>query len=135
MIPKNKFELIDKLILLLVAVFALLFCSTLKGQERYAVKKVQNAYIIDFTDEFSGDSWNIDGTKIQSYGKLILTKKEYKTLIKDIKSIIDLTSKEIDRDNYSVLKYSWIRDSVWVYNNFKAFGVTKSDLKILNKKL
>ena len=119
MIPKNKFELIDKLILILVAVFALLFCSTLKGQERYAVKKVQNAYIIDFTDEFSGDSWNIDGTKIQSYGKLILTKKEYKTLIKDIKNIIDLTS----------------RDSVWVYNNFKAFGVTKSDLKILNKKL
>ena len=106
-----------------------MLCSSLKAQENYSIKKENNQFIIEFNDELIGASWDIEGIKIKSYGELVLTKKEYKTLIKDIKNILDLNNKEIDRDSYSVFSLSWIKDSVWVSKNAKAFGVTKSDIK------
>ena len=68
-------------------------------------------------------------------GKLDLTLKEYKQLIKDIKKALKYKEYEVDRPSYAVIKYSFIRDSVWVYYNKKAFSAVKLDLDYLNSKL
>ena len=67
--------------------------------------------------------------------ELDLTQKEYKQLIKDIKKALKYNEYEVDRPNYAVIKYSFIRDSVWVYYNEKAFSAVKLDLDYLNSKL
>ena len=56
-------------------------------------------------------------------------------IIKDIKKTLKYTEHELDRPNYSVIKYGWVKDSAWVYFNKRAFSVTKNDIKYLNNKL
>ena len=111
-----------------------LFLSINLYSQAYTVYKVDSGYEINFIDEFN-DKWFLDGEEIISYGKLNLTEVEYKQLIKDIKRTLKQSEKELDRPNYAVIKYGWVRDSVWVYYNKKAFSVTKEDINYLNSKL
>ena len=131
---RKKYLPLDKMLLIVLALLILTFCSNLNAQS-YTVEKVQNAYIIDFEDEWLDYSWDSYGNPIKSYGKLILDKKEYKTLIKDIKRLLNQTEADIERSSYSILKWSWVKDSVWIYKKQKGFGVTKEDINYLNSKL
>ena len=123
----------NKLFLLLVT---LILCSTTLNAQSFTVTKcdMHDHYVIDFIDEFD-DTYYVDGSKIISKGKLDLTEKEYKQLIKDIKKTLKYTEHEINRESYAVIKYGWVRDSVWVYFNKKAFSAVKSDIEYLNSKL
>ena len=132
---KNKFELIDYFMIFAIAFFILIGTMSTMAQS-YTVTKCEmhDHYVISFIDEFN-DRWYVDGEEIISYGKLDLTKKEYIQLIKDIKKTFKQSEKELDRANYAVIKYGWVRDSVWVYWDNKAFSVTKEDIEYLNSKL
>ena len=132
---KNKFELIDYFMIFAIAFFILIGTMSTMAQS-YTVTKCEmhDHYVISFIDEFN-DRWYVDGEEVISYGKLDLTKKEYIQLIKDIKKTFKQSEKELDRANYAVIKYGWVRDSVWIYYNIKAFSVTKKDLEYLNSKL
>ena len=119
------------------SLFAILFCLlgiNFLYSQGYTVTKIDNNYKINFIDEFA-DQWYLDGEPIAVYGELSLTEKEYKQLIKDIKRTLKQISTELIRPSYEVLKYSWVKDSVWVYKNEKAFSVTKKDIEYLNSKL
>tara|TARA_R100001163_G_scaffold56023_1_gene43630 strand:+ start:1623 stop:2024 length:402 start_codon:yes stop_codon:yes gene_type:complete len=132
---KNKFELIDYFMIFAIAFFILIGTMSTMAQS-YTVTKCEmhDHYVISFIDEFN-DRWYVDGEEVISYGKLDLTKKEYVQLIKDIKKTFKQSEKELDRANYAVIKYGWVRDSVWVYWDNKAFSVTKEDIEYLNSKL
>jgi len=112
-----------------------MFCGSISAQEKYTVEKVKNAYIIDFEDAWLDYRWDSNGNEVKSFGKLILDKKEYKTLIKDIKRLLNQTENDIERASYSILKWSWDKDSVWIYKKNKGFGVSKKDIELLNSKL
>jgi len=131
----KKLESIDKFLIAALILFTFMLCGSVSAQERYSVEKVQNAYIIDFEDAWLDYSWDANGNEVKSFGKLILDKKEYKTLIKDIKRLLNQTEADIERRSYSILKWSWDKDSVWIYQNKKAFGVSEEDIKLLNSKL
>jgi hypothetical protein len=134
----RKLKSIDKFLIAALILFIFMLCNSVSAQERYTVKKVQNAYVIDYTDEWVDNNWYIlEGQMIENkqYGQLQLTKKEYKSLIKDIKRLLNQTEADIERTSYSILKWSWIKDNVWIYKNNKGFGVTKEDIEILNNKL
>ncbi len=134
----RKLKSIDKFLIAALILFIFMLCSSVSAQERYTVKKVQNAYVIDYTDEWVDNNWYIlEGQMIENkqYGQLQLTKKEYKSLIKDIKRLLNQTEADIERTSYSILKWSWDKDNVWIYKNNKGFGVTKEDIEILNNKL
>ena len=132
---KNKFELIDYFMIFAIVFFILIGTMTTVAQS-YTVTKcdMHDHYVIDFIDEFD-DTYYVDGSKVISKGKLDLTEKEYKQLIKDIKKTLKYTEHEINRQSYAVIKYGWVRDSVWVYFNKKAFSAVKSDIDYLNSKL
>ena len=131
----KKLESIDKFLIAALILFTFMLCGSVSAQERYSVEKVQNAYIIDFEDAWLDYSWDANGNEVKSFGKLILDKKEYKTLIKDIKRLLNQTEADIERRSYSILKWSWDKDSVWIYQNKKAFVVSEEDIKLLNSKL
>ena len=132
---KTKYEEpIVKLLLVALTLFTMMLCSTIANAQSYTVYKVDKGYEINFIDEFN-DKWFLDGEEIISYGKLNLTETEFKQLIKDIKRTLKQSEKELDRPNYAVIKYGWVRDSVWIYYNKKAFSVTKQDINYLNSKL
>ena len=132
---KTKYEEpIVKLLLVALTLFTMMLCSTIANAQSYTVYKVDKGYEINFIDEFN-DKWFLDGEEIISYGKLNLTETEYKQLIKDIKRTLKQSEKELDRPNYAVIKYGWVRDSVWIYYDKKAFSVTKQDINYLNSKL
>ena len=112
-----------------------MFAIEAKAQTFTVTKdELHNHYVIDFIDEYN-DSYYVNGDKFVIKGKLDLTQKEYKQLIKDIKRALKYKEYEIDRPSYAVIKYSFIRDSVWVYYNKKAFSAVKLDLDYLNSKL
>ena len=123
-------------VLLVIFCFLMFMFSTSANAQTYTVTKcdMHDHFIIDFKDEFI-DNHYFEGQKITYYGKLELTENEYKQLIKDIKKTLKYNEHELDRPKYSVLNYSWVKDTVWVYYNKKAFSVTKKDIKILNSKL
>ena len=132
---KTKYEEpIVKLLLVALTLFTMMLCSTIANAQSYTVYKVDKGYEINFIDEFN-DKWFLNGEEIISYGKLNLTETEFKQLIKDIKRTLKQSEKELDRPNYAVIKYGWVRDSVWIYYNKKAFSVTKEDINYLNSKL
>ena len=110
-------EAIGKVILVIIAFLA--FMYSIEGNaQTYTVTKcdMHNHYVIDFEDEFI-DNHYFEGERVKYYGKLDLTQNEYKQLIKDIKKSLKQTEIEIDRENYAVLKYGWVKDTVWVYYN------------------
>ena len=113
-----------------------LFLSLNLYSQAYTVTKcdMHDHYVISFIDEFN-DKWFLDGEEIISYGKLDLTKKEYTQLIKDIKKTFKQEEKELDRASYAVIKYGWVKDSIWIYYDKKAFSVTREDIEYLNSKL
>ena len=131
----KKLESIDKFLIAALILFTFMLCGSVSAQERYSVEKVQNAYIIDFEDAWLDYRWDSNGNEVKSFGKLILDKKEYKTLIKDIKRLLNQTEADIERRSYSILKWSWDKDTVWVYKGKKGFGVAKLDIELLNGKL
>ena len=123
-------------VLLVIFCFLMLMFSIESNAQTFTVTKcdMHDHYVIDFIDEFD-DTYYVDGSKVISKGKLDLTEKEYKQLIKDIKKTLKYTEHEINRESYAVIKYGWVRDSVWVYFNKKAFSAVKSDIDYLNSKL
>ena len=123
-------------VLLVIVAFVILLFSIESNAQTYTISKslVDSNYVIDFEDEFI-DNHYFEGQRVKYYGKLDLTQKEYKQLIKDIKKSLKQNEIEIDRANYAVLKYGWVKDTVWVYYDEKAFSVTKKDISILNSKL
>ena len=132
---KNKFELIDYFMIFAIVFFILIGTMTTVAQS-YTVTKcdMHDHYVISFIDEFN-DKWFLDGEEIITYGKLDLTKKEYIQLIKDIKKTFKQEEKELDRASYAVIKYGWVKDSIWIYHDKKAFSVTREDIEYLNSKL
>ena len=132
-ITDNDMDKIGKVLLVIFAFIMLMFSIETKAQG-YTVTKIEGNYEINFLDEFA-DQWYLNGEPIAVYGELSLNEKEYKQLIKDIKRTLKQISTELIRPSYEVLKYSWVKDSVWVYKNEKAFSVTKKDLEYLNSKL
>lgn len=131
----KKLELIDKFMIAALILFTFMLCGSLSAQERYSVEKIDYAYIINFEDKWIDYSWDANGNPIKSYGRLVLEKKEYKQLIKDIKRLLNQTEADIDRSGYSILKWSWDKDTVWVYKGKKGFGLAKLDIELLNSKL
>ena len=126
---------IGKVLLVIFCFLMLMFSIETKAQTFTVTKcDMHDHYVIDFIDEFD-DTYYINGDKVISIGKLDLTEKEYKQLIKDIKKTLKYTEHEINRQSYAVIKYGWVRDSVWVYFNKKAFSAVKSDINYLNSKL
>tara|TARA_Y100000114_G_scaffold109909_1_gene103485 strand:+ start:2339 stop:2749 length:411 start_codon:yes stop_codon:yes gene_type:complete len=123
-------------VLLVIFCFLMLMFSIESNAQTFTVTKdeLRSNYVIDFIDEYN-DSYYINGDKVIIRGKLDLTQKEYKQLIKDIKKALKYKEYEVDRPSYAVIKYSFIRDSVWVYYNEKAFSAVKLDLDYLNSKL
>jgi len=117
-------------------VFFILIGTMTTVAQSYTVTKcdMHDHYVISFIDEFN-DKWFLDGEEIITYGKLDLTKKEYIQLIKDIKKTFKQEEKELDRASYAVIKYGWVKDSIWIYHDEKAFSVTKEDIEYLNSKL
>lgn len=135
MLTDRHMEAIGKVILVIIAFLA--FMYSIEGNaQTFTVTKcdMHDHYVIDFIDEYN-DSYYVNGDKVIIKGKLDLTQKEYKQLIKDIKKALKYNEYEVDRPNYAVIKYSFIRDSVWVYYNEKAFSAVKLDLDYLNSKL
>ena len=130
---KKKYDLIDYFMIFAIIFFMLVGTMATFAQS-YTITKDASKYEIKFIDEFQ-DQWYIDGEPIIVYGKLNLNETEYKQLIKDIKRTLKQSEKEIDRPNYAVIKYGWVRDSVWVYFNKKAFSVTARDIDYFNSKL
>ena len=128
-------DMIGKVLLVVFAFLMLMFSIETKAQTFTVTKcDMHDHYIIDFIDEFD-DTYYINGDKVISKGKLDLTEKEYKQLIKDIKKTLKYREHEINRESYAVIKYGWVKDSVWVYFNKKAFSAVKSDIEYLNSKL
>ena len=123
-------------VLLVIFCFLMLMFSIESNAQTFTVTKdeLRSNYVIDFIDEYN-DSYYINGDKVIIRGKLDLTQKEYKQLIKDIKKALKYKEYEVDRPSYAVIKYSFIRDSVWVYYDRKAFSAVKLDLNYLNSKL
>ena len=128
-------DVLGKVLLVIFCFLMLMFSIETKAQTFTVTKcDMPEHYVIDFIDEYN-DSYYVNGDKVIIKGKLDLTQKEYKQLIKDIKKTLKYTEHEINRESYAVIKYSFIRDSVWVYYNQKAFSAVKLDLEYLNSKL
>ena len=127
---------IDDFVSILIIIFFILIGTLSVSAQTFTVTKcdMHDHYVIDFIDEFD-DTYYVDGSKVINKGKLDLTGREYKQLIKDIKKTLKYTEHELDRPNYAVIKYGWVKDSAWVYWDKKAFSVTKKDIKYLNSKL
>ena len=121
-------------VLLVIFCFLMLMFSIESNAQSFSVNKVDKTYIINFVDEFD-DTYYINGDKVLVRANLTLSEKEYKQLIKDIRKTLKFNEHEIDRDNYAVIKFGWVNDSVWVYKNKRAFSAVKSDIEYLNSKL
>ena len=121
-------------VLLVIFCFLMLMFSIESNAQSFSVNKVDKTYIINFVDEFD-DTYYINGDKGLVRANLTLSEKEYKQLIKDIRKTLKFNEHEIDRDNYAVIKFGWVNDSVWVYKNKRAFSAVKSDIEYLNSKL
>ena len=79
----KNMDAIGKVLLVIFCFLMLMFSIEAKAQTFTVTKdELHNHYVIDFIDEYN-DSYYVNGDKFVIKGKLDLTQKEYKQLIKE----------------------------------------------------
>ena len=114
-----------------VSMFSQTVFENEKGNTKITLEN--NKYIITFDDENDPVLFDENGMFIQAKGKLELTDKEFKQFINNISKVMKKSEGNIGTDRYDLDKFSFIKDTVFLWVNSKIGSFSKQDLKQLKK--
>ena len=114
-----------------VSMFSQTVFENEKGNTKITLEN--NKYIITFDDENDPVLFDESGMFIQAKGKLELTDKEFKQFINNISKVMKKSEGNIGTDRYDLDKFSFIKDTVFLWVNSKIGSFSKQDLKQLKK--
>lgn len=114
-----------------VSMFSQTVFENEKGNTKITLE--DNKYIITFDDENDPVLFDENGMFIQAKGKLELTDKEFKQLINNIGKVMKKSEGNIGTDKYDLDKFSFVKDTVFLWVNSKIGSFSKEDLKQLKK--
>jgi len=112
-----------------VSMFSQTVFENEKGNTKITLE--DNKYIITFDDENDPVLFDENGMFIQAKGKLELTDKEFKQLINNIGKVMKKSEGNIGTDKYDLDKFSFVKDTVFLWVNSKIGSFSKQDLKKL----
>ena len=114
-----------------VSMFSQTVFENEKGNTKITLE--DNKYIITFDDENDPVLFDENGMFIQAKGKLELTDKEFKQFISNIGKVMKKSEGNIGTDKYDLDKFSFVKDTVFLWVNSKIGSFSKEDLKQLKK--
>ena len=82
----------------------------------------------------NSDGFYLDGEFFNSYGKIILPKEEFISMLEAASKLIKRTEGSIKREKYSLDKYSFEEDVVYFGVREKIGSLTKDKLKELRRR-
>jgi len=112
-----------------VSMFSQTVFENEKGNTKITLE--DNKYIITFDDENDPVLFDENGMFIQAKGKLELTDKEFKQFISNIGKVMKKSEGNIGTDKYDLDKFSFVKDTVFLWVNSKIGSFSKQDLKKL----
>ncbi len=121
-----------------IFLFIILLTSSLLSSQNFVGEKFRlsadsDNIVITFED-LNSDGVYIDGVLTKSFGRLTITKKEFKsTFLSNLKKISSKTDYDIVEDVYRLDKYSFDDNVVFITVNGKIGSITTKEIKELRK--
>ena len=121
-------------ILLFLSCFYTFGQSARLDTDNFTVYIEKGSVVLEYLDENDPVYFNEDGSFKQVKGKLVLTNKEFKDMIKRMKKLIKKEEGTFRSSVYDLDKFSFVNDTVylWVKNRIGSFS--KEEIRAIEKK-
>jgi len=121
-------------ILLFLSCFYTFGQSARLDKDNFTVYLEEGLVVLEYLDENDPVYFNEDGSFMQVKGKLVLTEKEFKNMIKRMKKLLRFDDGNFRSSVYDLDKFSFVNDTVylWVKNRIGSFS--SKDIKEIEKK-
>ena len=121
-------------ILLFLSCFYTFGQSARLDTDNFTVYVEKGSVVLEYLDENDPVYFNEDGSFKQVKGKLVLTNKEFKDMIKRMKKLIKKEEGTFRSSVYDLDKFSFVNDTVylWVKNRIGSFS--KEEIRAIEKK-
>lgn len=121
-------------ILLFLSCFYTFGQSARLDTDNFTVYIEKGSVVLEYLDENDPVYFNEDGSFKQIKGKLVLTDKEFKDMIKRMKKLLKKEEGTFRSPVYDLDKFSFVNDTIylWVKNRIGSFS--KKEIRAIEKK-
>lgn len=118
---------------LLVILFSIISTAQMKDTADFRAYDKEDGIHIYFKNNNS-DGFYLDGVFFDSYGKIVLPKEEFISMLEAAAKLVKRTEGSIEREKYRLDKYSFEDDEVYFGVREKIGSLTKDKIKELRRR-
>ena len=118
---------------LLVILFSIISTAQMKDTTDFRAYDKEDGIHIYFKNNNS-DGFYLDGEFFDSYGKIVLPKEEFISMLEAAAKLVKRTEGSIEREKYRLDKYSFEDDEVYFGVREKIGSLTKDKIKELRRR-
>ena len=118
---------------LLVILFSIISTAQMKDTADFRAYDKEDGIHIYFKNNNS-DGFYLDGEFFDSYGKIVLPKEEFISMLEAAAKLVKRTEGSIEREKYRLDKYSFEDDEVYFGVREKIGSLTKDKIKELRRR-
>tara|TARA_B100000963_G_scaffold105288_1_gene91220 strand:- start:975 stop:1361 length:387 start_codon:yes stop_codon:yes gene_type:complete len=103
-------------------------------KDNFTVYLEDGLVVLEYLDENDPVYFYENGEYIQTKGKLTLTDKEFKNMIKRMKKLLRFQEGNFRSSVYDLDKFSFVNDTIYLWVNNKIGSFSNKDIKDIEKK-
>ena len=121
-------------ILLFLSCFYSFGQSARLDTDNFTVYIEKGSVVLEYLDENDPVYFNADGSFMQVKGKLVLTEKEFKDMIKRMKKLLKKEEGTFRSSVYDLDKFSFVNDTIYLWSKNRIASFSKEEIKAIEKK-
>ena len=121
-------------ILLFLSCFYTFGQSARLDTDNFTVYIEKGSVVLEYLDENDPVYFNEDGSFKQIKGKLVLTDKEFKDMIKRMKKLLKKEEGTFRSPVYDLDKFSFVKDTIYLWAKNRIGSFSKKEIRAIEKK-
>jgi hypothetical protein len=121
-------------ILLFLSCFYTFGQSARLDTDNFTVYIEKGSVVLEYLDENDPVYFNEDGSFKQIKGKLVLTEKEFKDMIKRMKKLLKKNEGTFRSSVYDLDKFSFVNDTIYLWAKNQIASFSKKEIRAIEKK-
>jgi hypothetical protein len=121
-------------ILLFLSCFYTFGQSARLDTDNFTVYIEKGSVVLEYLDENDPVYFNEDGSFKQIKGKLVLTEKEFKDMIKRMKKLLKKNEGTFRSSVYDLDKFSFVNDTIYLWAKNRIASFSKKEIRAIEKK-
>ena len=121
-------------ILLFLSCFYSFGQSARLDTDNFTVYIEKGSVVLEYLDENDPVYFNADVSFMQVKGKLVLTEKEFKDMIKRMKKLLKKDEGTFRSSVYDLDKFSFVNDTIYLWAKNRIASFSKKEIRAIEKK-